>query len=526
MGAELRPAALLRGAHYLSLVAFVGFILAIAREQWFYLDEFVYLGYSRDGFGSVGSLLENYNQHWSTYPILVYRGLRETVGLGAYWPYILVGVVGHLVVVHLLWRLMLRLAVVPLVATALALVVLVSPAAVEHVLWGVNIGFAGSLAAGFACLLLVPLEGGWSRRDRWAVVVATLALPFSSMSVLMAGTVGLVLLLSRGWRIALRFLVVPAAVEAVWAAFYGGSELDGLERAPGFVLDGLRGAGDLLLGGRGPVGALFVLAYLAMLVLLLPTARGPRSMPFALLLSAALCLAIIGTGRAGLNDAGAGRYAYNVVVTAIPAVGVLLTRLAARRAAVVLALAVCVVLTVVGPVQLNRHAEAQAEGEQGVRAQVVGAAAVLRDPNASVVPGAPVGAVLLTLTADDIRRWIDEDRIPALAATEEGVLRAAAEIQVDVGPTPRAAVVDDGCRSIVPGEERRLRPAAPVSWLGRSRSPATLRVGFVESSGVMHTRPILVEGAFYLSDLHPGATFLVTHEGGPPVALCTGGDDA
>ena len=522
----MNAGAALRVAHYLSLVACAVFVLAIAGEQWFYLDEFVYLGYSRDTLGALGSLLENYNQHWSTYPILVYRGLRDTVGLGAYWPYVLVGVAGHLAVVHLLWLLMLRVAVAPLVATSLALVVLVTPAAVEHVLWGVNIGFLGSLAAGLGCLLLVPFVGGWSSRDRLAVVLATLSLPFSGMSILMVGTIGLSLLLLRGWRIALRFMVVPLVVQAAWAILYGGSELGGLTGAPGFMVDGLVGAGEHLLGGPHWLGIAFAIAYVAMLLALARTVPGPRSLPFALLLSASLCLALIGVGRAGLNNPEAGRYAYNVVVTTMPAIGVLLTRLASARAGAAAVVAACLVLAVVGPLQLRDHANDQAEGEQGVRAQVAGAASILRDPGAEVVPHAAVGAVLLTLTVDDIRRWIEDRRLPALAAGEEGILRAATEIQVDVGGEAHAPAVMDGCRTILVGERRELVPTRSVSWVGRARSDASLRVGFVESTGVTHSRPVSVRGRFFLTNLHPGARFLVVHEGGAPVELCTGDESA
>ena len=151
---------------------------------------------------------------------------------------------------------------------------------------------------GFGCLLLVPFVGGWSSRDRLAVVLATLSLPFSGMSILMVGTVGLSLLLLRGWRIALRFMVVPLVVQAAWAILYGGSELGGLTGAPGFMVDGLVGAGEHLLGGSHWLGIAFAIAYVAMLLALARTVPGPRSLPFALLLSASLCLALIGVGRA------------------------------------------------------------------------------------------------------------------------------------------------------------------------------------------------------------------------------------
>ena len=55
-------------------------------RQWFIADEWAFLA-DRDG-GDLGDLLRPQNEHWSTIPILVYRGLWHVVGLRSYVPYL------------------------------------------------------------------------------------------------------------------------------------------------------------------------------------------------------------------------------------------------------------------------------------------------------------------------------------------------------------------------------------------------------------------------------------------------------
>ena len=70
-------------------------------------------------------LLEPHNEHWVTFPVLIYRALFSVFGVRTYLPYLLVLVVSHLLIAHLLWRLMLRYGVDWLVATGAAAVFMV-----------------------------------------------------------------------------------------------------------------------------------------------------------------------------------------------------------------------------------------------------------------------------------------------------------------------------------------------------------------------------------------------------------------
>ena len=70
-------------------------ILVLARDRWFYSDDFDFLVTRRAG--DIGDLLRPINGHWSTLPILAYRLLWSLFGLHSYLPYQVTVVVTHLV---------------------------------------------------------------------------------------------------------------------------------------------------------------------------------------------------------------------------------------------------------------------------------------------------------------------------------------------------------------------------------------------------------------------------------------------
>ena len=117
-----RRASLLHG---ISLAIALPLLLWIDRHQWFSGDEWDFLVRRGVLGNSELSLWQPHNEHWSTLPILVYRGLFSIFGVRSYLPYLLVLILLHLLVAHLLWRLMLRMGVDWLVATAVAAVFMV-----------------------------------------------------------------------------------------------------------------------------------------------------------------------------------------------------------------------------------------------------------------------------------------------------------------------------------------------------------------------------------------------------------------
>jgi hypothetical protein len=93
-------------------IAALPVLLHLGRNRWFQYDEWDFLA-SRDA-GSLGDLFEPHNVHWSTLPILAYRGLWQLFGINTYFPYLLLVVVSHLGVVALVRGVMRRSGVRPL----------------------------------------------------------------------------------------------------------------------------------------------------------------------------------------------------------------------------------------------------------------------------------------------------------------------------------------------------------------------------------------------------------------------------
>src|SRR5437016_3910128 len=109
-------------AHVVTLAVAGVAILWYARHQWFVTDEWdpiarrAVFGHARLG------LLDPHNEHWSTIAIVVYRVQVALFGLRTYFPVMAVFTALHLVAAHLIWRVMLRVRVDALVATALVAV--------------------------------------------------------------------------------------------------------------------------------------------------------------------------------------------------------------------------------------------------------------------------------------------------------------------------------------------------------------------------------------------------------------------
>ena len=75
-------------------------------------------------------MFDAFNEHWTTLPILVFRGLYAVFGISTYWPYLILLVVVHLAIVVLLWHVMVRSAINPWLAlgfTALVAITGVGP---------------------------------------------------------------------------------------------------------------------------------------------------------------------------------------------------------------------------------------------------------------------------------------------------------------------------------------------------------------------------------------------------------------
>jgi hypothetical protein len=190
-------------------------VFLLGDHRWFHGDDWTFL-FGRSA--TADDLFRPSNSHWSTMPILVFRALYATVGLRAYWPYQLVVVSFHLAAACLLRALMRNSGVHPWIATAAATAFVFYGAGYANVIWAFQIGFTGCLAFGLAQLWLADHDGPFDRRDWLGLVAGLLALMSAGLSVITIATVGLAVLLRRGWKIALLHTVPLGVIFVVWAS--------------------------------------------------------------------------------------------------------------------------------------------------------------------------------------------------------------------------------------------------------------------------------------------------------------------
>ena len=215
----------------------------VSRRQWFVQDDWVFATKASED--NLSGILKAYDIHWVSAPLAGFRVMFAAFGFKSYLPYLLPVLALHLLAGHLLWRLMRQLGVDDWVATALAGTFLACATGPVIYLLGIETGGTGSLVLGLALILLVNHGGDEPRRDRLAIGVAVLSLPFSGVSPILIGVAVLVVVLRRGWSAALRFVAVPAGVYVVWFLLFARGASSGrtspgaLLKIPFFIWSGL-----------------------------------------------------------------------------------------------------------------------------------------------------------------------------------------------------------------------------------------------------------------------------------------------
>ncbi len=214
------------------------------RGTWFQLDDWDFLA-ARTG-GNVGDLFRPHFEHWTTLPILAYRLMWWFFGLHSIAPYEALVIVAHLTVAALLRAVMRRAGVGPWLSTVAATLFVFLGSGAENILVAFQITFVGSLAFGLGHLLLADHDGPVDRRDWLGLLLGLAGLMCSGVAVSMTITVGLAVLLRRGWRLALLHTAPLGAVYLSWLvlapkentpAYYHANSLTEVIR---FVAVGLR----------------------------------------------------------------------------------------------------------------------------------------------------------------------------------------------------------------------------------------------------------------------------------------------
>ncbi len=210
-GGRLHAAALVTG------LAVAGAILvAFARRLYFFGDDWDYLldrgTTSQLDYG----LLTPHNEHWSTVPILLFRGLFAVFGLDNYLAFALPVIMVHLALCALLYAVLTRLGAGRGPALTVALVLAFYGGGAENTLWDFQVGFIAPLLTAFVAIWV------WSRWPSrwWSVVAAVVALQIGLMSSGngISGVVWVVafVLLTSGLRYAVAVGALPTVLYVWW----------------------------------------------------------------------------------------------------------------------------------------------------------------------------------------------------------------------------------------------------------------------------------------------------------------------
>jgi hypothetical protein len=468
-----RPSVRSRAAalHYISLGAAVLFLLWVDREQWFSGDEWDLL-VNRGVIGHHGlDLWEPHNEHWSTLPILMYRALFSVFGVRTYLPYLLVLVGIQVVVAHLLWRLMLRVGVEPMVATVASATFAVLGAGWEILINAFNFTFMMPIAFGFLALLLMPERGPFQRRDAYGWLCNVIGLLCSGVAVTMVLVVGLTAFLRRGWRVAVLTISVPGLVYLTWFAVRGrhARSIDqqplttALGRAPAFVWRGLADAVESGTGfpGMGPLVLVVILVPLAIWIVRSARPSTPSwSIVLATALGAPMFLFLVDIRRSGLGvaAAGASRYSYVVLALLAPILALAVTALLARsqyRPYVLFAATLVLILVCIST--LIEHADQNAIFKQENKHRIIAAAGLLRS-GAPTLSDTPAPQFDPDLGSRQLIALARDGKLPGnVHITESDRLTAAEYLQLTLRSRRARRVTSQA--QIVGAEGAELAPA-------------------------------------------------------------------
>ena len=247
-------AAVLAGLLLLALGAGMTFF----REEWAFIET--------RSLGDPVDWLRPHNEHWSTLPIILYRLMVETIGIGSYVPYQAAVVLIHLCVASLVFVLVRRRSG-PGPGFIAGLLVLLFGAGFENLYWGFQTGFDGSMALGLAAIAVS--DGAPStRRAGTVALLLLLSLMSSGTGLIVCVAVGVDWLLEPRWRQHVPWLAIPAGAYLAWYLGIGRSGLEtirdpftiaALADVPRFVVGGFGEAGAALTG-LGSVGGLALAA--------------------------------------------------------------------------------------------------------------------------------------------------------------------------------------------------------------------------------------------------------------------------
>jgi hypothetical protein len=361
-------------------VAAVLTILLLGRPLTFRADEWAFI--SDRALADPVGWFAPHGSHFVAAPVVVYRALVETIGLGSYLPYLAVLGLIH-VSVGVGVFVAVREEVGEWAALGAAVVLLFLGSGSENLFWAFQIGYVGGIAAGLWGLLAVRRSDRGGRAPTIAaIVLLTIGIASTLTGAVFLAAAWIEAALSSGRRLRRAWvLAVPTAVLGAWWAVTrpGVAHLDfelvtDVRTIVEFVAVGV---GSTLAGlsGTGRVGGVLLLVAVASLITwrlrdgsIRTETVGPLVATFAFLTVAGISRGVLGPSAAGV-----GRYTYLGAVLAMLAIAPLLRGVVSigapqRRSLVVTGLVVAVAL--VGNLwQLPPGRDAIAEDAVIVRAE-------------------------------------------------------------------------------------------------------------------------------------------------------------
>lgn len=227
-------------------------LLYLGSRLTFLLDDWTFLLYRR-GFDA-DAVLGPHGEHIVVAPVLIYKALLATVGMGSALPYRVVSTALFLLSAALLF-VYLRRRVGDWPALAATAIVLFLGAAWEDLLWSFQMTYFGSVAAGLGALLALDRED--RRGEALACLLLVVSVLFASLGISFALGAAVHVLLQPQRRRRLYVFLVPLAVYVLWWLGWGHEaesalSIANMAKTPLFVLDSVAAALASLFGLATP----------------------------------------------------------------------------------------------------------------------------------------------------------------------------------------------------------------------------------------------------------------------------------
>ena len=326
----MNPRRAYAGALLLGLLVAGGILVGFARRLYFFGDDWAFLLTRGSVRGTDLAPFSPHNEHWTTLPILLYRGLFAVFGLEHYLPFALPVILAHLALSGLTYVALVRLGSHRAPALVAALLLAFFGGGVENTLWDFQITFVAPMMLAMASVLAWHR---WPGSVRGVVVAgATLVLALMCSGVGIAAVVLVVVFaaLTTGLRSAAAVGAGPTIVFLGWYLAIGhtGASAAVPDRSvylqvPNYVWTGLVASFERASGidGSGPV-LLLVLCVAPFVVR--DVSHGVRALAIAGIATAFFQVLLEAYSRVvlGVDQATVGRYAYLTLALFAPSIAV------------------------------------------------------------------------------------------------------------------------------------------------------------------------------------------------------------